>query len=112
MLAEPVAFTDDELLASVLDPDQPVSEDELAAAALAGDPDQLVPADAVAWDEAAFGVGAGPVVDLPSWYMPLSSAGHSRLHGWRRVVAWAVVVAFLAVVTSGLCSTYGVLEIA
>jgi hypothetical protein len=41
-----------------------------------------------------------------------AAAATVHLTGWRRRVAWLLVATFLAIVTSGLCSTYGVLEIA
>ena len=44
--------------------------------------------------------------------MPTPMAGTPRLRGWRRAVAWIVVAGFLLIAASGLCNTYGVLEIA
>lgn len=84
--------------------------DELTRLALAGDPDAPLPADAVPWQ------GSEPDADghsvLPDWYMPRPTVGASRVSGWRRFVAWTIIVASLAVVASGLCNTYGYLEIA
>lgn len=87
----------------------PVSLDDLTADALAADPEPVLADDAVPFDE-AIGVRRPPGV-LPGWYMPASAPG-VHLTGWRRRVAWALIATFLAIAISGLCSTYGVLEIA
>jgi hypothetical protein len=78
---------------------RPISDDELAAEALAADPDAPLPDDAI------------PLVDpsapalVGAWYMP---APRSRLlHGWRRRVALLIVATFLVIEVYGLCSTYG-----
>ncbi|HET7488740.1 MAG TPA: hypothetical protein VFJ85_12495 [Acidimicrobiales bacterium] len=85
--------------------DHDFDEEELAALALAADPD------------AAVGPGAVPVWEvlegdarhrpLPEWYMPLPAAGLPLLHGWRRRLAIVVIVAFLLITAYGLCNTYG-----
>lgn len=85
-----------------------LTADELAEVeqlALDGDPEAPVPDDAVPWPS-----DAGAPALLPDWYMPAPAAGVVR--GWRRMVAWLVIGASLAVVASGLCSTYGELVIA
>lgn len=87
-----------------------VDLDELERLAESGDPDAPLPADAIPFDEF---VGPDDRAELlPDWYMPRPMAGIPPLRGWRRAVAWLIVVGFLAVVASGLCNTYGVLEIA
>lgn len=93
-----------------------VDLDELERLAATGDPDAPIPADAIPWAQYLAGDDE-PEPDaladlLPDWYMPRPMAGTPPLRGWRRMVAWLIVIAFLAVVSSGLCSTYGVLEIA
>lgn len=81
--------------------EQPVSDDELTALALAADPDVAVGPGAVSiWAEA----DAEPHL-LPAWYMPrpLRRASGRR----QRIVIGVVVAAFLLINASGLCSTYG-----
>jgi hypothetical protein len=88
----PVASDD----SSVLD------DDELAALALAADPDAPLPPDAISlWD-----LDARDTL-LPDWYMPPPMSGHRRLVGWQRRVAWLVVASFVLIDAYGLCSTYG-----
>ena len=87
-----------------------IDVDELERLAEGGDPDAPLPPDAVPFDQV---VGPDDRAELlPDWYMPRPMAGTPQLRGWRRVVAWLIIVGFLAVVASGLCNTYGVLEIA
>lgn len=88
------------------------SDEELTALALKADADRPLPDVAVPWSSASTVAGAVPVAALPGWYLPASAAGHGSMRGWRRVVGWVIVAALVAVVTSGLCSTYGVLELA
>ncbi|WP_436795832.1 hypothetical protein [Actinospongicola halichondriae] len=83
---------------------------ELERLAALGDPDAPIPHDAIPFDEHVSADERAQL--LPDWYMPRPMAGTPPLRGWRRAVAWLIVGAFLAVVASGLCSTYGVLEIA
>jgi hypothetical protein len=100
--------------AGPVDADADLTLAELEAAALAADPDAVVPDDAASFDEVV-GLGAAgslASVLLPSWYMPTLVGGPGRLRGWRRVVGLVVVLAFLLIVISGLCSTYGHLETA
>jgi hypothetical protein len=84
-------------------PDERISDDELAALALAADPDAPVPADAVPLQPTD---AAGDPL-LPSWYMPSPSGGVGAQPGWRRRVGIVIVVAFLLINAAGLCSTYG-----
>ncbi|HUW03906.1 MAG TPA: hypothetical protein VMW08_16250 [Acidimicrobiales bacterium] len=84
--------------------------DELTDEALAADPDAVAPDSAIpfAW---MIGDECGGDSLLPEWYMP-PTASSVHLTGWRRRVAWLLVATFIAIVTSGLCSTNGILEIA
>ena len=83
---------------------------ELERLAAAGDPDAPIPDDAI---PLADHLGSDERAELlPDWYMPSPMAGTPPLRGWRRAVAWVVIVGFLLVAASGLCNTYGVLEIA
>ena len=81
----------------------PLADAELAALALAADPDEPVGADAVSlWDLA--GWDQGPL--LPAWYMPAPMRGGTS-SGWQRWVIALVVASFLLINAYGLCSTYG-----
>lgn len=83
---------------------------ELERLAAEGDPDAPIPDDAIPFAEY---LGDDEHADLlPDWYMPKPMAGTPSLRGWRRTVAWIVVAGFLLIAASGLCNTYGVLEIA
>jgi hypothetical protein len=83
------------------------TDDELAAVALAADPDVTIDDDAVSLWELTGDVPAGW---LPEWYMPSPTGGARLLRGWRRQVVVLVIVAFLAITASGLCNTYGQLH--
>lgn len=86
-------------------PTQPddITEEELAALALAGDVDApLDPAAVSIWSE----TDAQSSNLLPAWYMPTVSGMHT-LHDWRRWVVLAILVSFLAIATAGLSNTYG-----
>ena len=82
-----------------------VDDAELAALALAADPDVDVPDDAV-----PFGVDGRPAGLLPEWYMP-APAGLRRSRSTRLAVG-AIVVSLALVNAVGLCVTYGLPEIA
>ena len=88
-----------------------LDDDELAALALAADPDAPIDPDAV-----PFGPGGSGAELLPAWYMPPALAAPSLASGaTRRRRRWVVglVVGALVVVNGfGLCVTYGVPEIA
>lgn len=86
--------------------DLQVTDDELEAAALAADPDLELDADAVAWD----GGGEEKADLLPSWYMPAPQGGART--PWQRVMGLTFVGALILINVSGLCVTYGVLELA
>lgn len=83
-----------------------ISDEELAALALAADPDQPLDPDAVAWaDPSAPDPGL-----LPAFYMPAAVAPvRSR---WKRVVGLTVVASIVGINAFGFCITYGVLELA
>ncbi len=88
---------------------------ELERLAESGDPDAPIPDDAIPFDQHLAAEGQAPDGRpdlLPDWYMPQPMVGTPQLRGWRRRVAWLLIWAFLAVVSSGLCNTYGILEIA
>jgi hypothetical protein len=94
----------------VLDIDtEPLSDEELTALALAGDPDAPLAADAVPLSMLAVADAEGDEQLLPDWYMPAPMPGARRLTGWRRRVAISVIVSFVLIDAAGLCSTYGVL---
>jgi len=81
-----------------------LSDEELAALALAADPDLEVGDDAVPirpLDRPA----SDPL--LPSWYMPAPAASVRARSGWRRRVAVGVVSSLLLINAAGLCVTYG-----
>lgn len=83
------------------------SDDELAALALAADPDAGVADDAVPLSE-FLGAGAGPTSELlPGWYMPAPAGAGRLLQGWRRRVVLLIVASFVLLNAYGLCSTYG-----
>src|SRR5436190_6882942 len=85
------------------------TDEELAAQALAADPEVAIAEDAVSvWE--LLGGDVEPV--LPNWYMPSPMAGGRRFTGWRRRVIFAVVNAFLLIDAAGLCSTYGAIVFA
>ena len=79
------------------------TDDELAALALAADPDQPVDDDAVSFWEMT---GYAPGRRLPEWYMP-SPMGGKLVFGWRRRVVLLIIVSFLLIDAYGLCNTYG-----
>ena len=82
----------------------PLTDEELAAFALAADPDSPVDDDAVClWQLTE------PATDglLPGWYMPSPAVGRRQLRGWRRWVVILIIVSFVAINAYGLCSTYG-----
>jgi len=80
----------------------PVSDDELTRLAMAADPDAPLDDDAMPLNAYLDAAGVSP---LPVWYMPV--AVRQSDWRWRRAVVVAVIVAFLAIEASGLCSTYG-----
>ena len=87
--------------------DAPVTDAELAALALAADPDVPLDRDAVALSDV---LGDGRSGLLPNWYMPAPMGVAAPLRGWRRRVIGVVILAFLMITVYGLCNTYGQLH--
>jgi hypothetical protein len=86
-----------------------ITDEELTALALAADPDQPIPHDAVSlWELDP--ARSDPL--LPDWYMPAAAGGVGAGPGWRRRVGLLVIGSFLAINAAGLCSTYGHIVIA
>jgi hypothetical protein len=89
--------------AATADPglDEPITDEELTALALAADPDRPLDADAV-----PLSVYLAQVPGLlPNWYMPPAMASSGSR--WRTGVILAVILAFVLIEAWGLCSTYG-----
>lgn len=80
-----------------------VTDDELAAEALAANPEPCLD-DARPFLEGERGFNAST---LPSWYMPAPMSGARRLGGWRRATAFTFIAALVVIEAFGLCSTYG-----
>ena len=81
------------------------TDDELAEAALAADPDAPIPDDAVPFGQEDRGGAL-----LPEWYMPAPvSVRRTRP---RVVAVSAIIVSLIVVNGAGLCVTYGLPEIA
>ena len=95
----PVGATDEEL-------DEPISDEELTALALAADPDAPLADDAVPLSSYLAQIpGLLPPGLLPGWYMAPATAGSGSR--WRTPIIVAIVVAFVMIEAWGLCSTYG-----
>ena len=81
-----------------------ISDDELAALALAADPDPPIDDDAVPLALST------PRSLLPEWYMPAPmSTRQGKARRW--VLGW-LVLSLVAINCAGLCVTYGYPEIA
>ncbi len=78
-----------------------LSDDELTALALAGDPDAPLPVGAVPF---VADQDADPAL-LPAWYMPAPMA--VRRTPGRTVAAVTVVAGLVLINVLGLCITYG-----
>ena len=90
------------------------SDDELAALALAADPDAVIPADALPlWRVLEPTADPTAAAALPSWYMPRPDprAPEQLLKGWRKMCVYALIIAFVGIHAYGLCNTYGNLRI-
>jgi hypothetical protein len=85
-----------------------IGDEELAALALAADPEPVVADDARPLSEV---LGADAPTLLPEWYMPAPMGGQRVLGGWRRRVIFLVIVSFLVITGFGLCNTYDQLHI-
>lgn len=81
-----------------------ITDEELAAEALAADPNAPIDDDAE-----PFGGAPDPGL-LPAWYMPVN--GPVRRTRSRRIVVIGIIVSLLVVNGAGLCVTYGLPEIA
>ena len=81
-----------------------ITDAELAAEAMAADPDVDVPDDAV-----PFGVPASEGL-LPDWYMP--AMGPVRRTRPRVIAVAGLILSLVVVNGAGLCVTYGLPEIA
>jgi hypothetical protein len=81
-----------------------ISDDELAALALAADPDQPIDDDAV-----PFAMNEPPGL-LPEWYMPAPMS--TRQGTARRWLLGCLALSLVAINSAGLCITYGFPEIA
>ena len=91
------------------DTEQALSDEELAALALAADPDAGVAADAIPMDELLDSDTGSPGGDLlPSWYMPRPMDRSQLLTGWHRKTVFLIIAAFILISAYGLCSAYGV----
>ena len=82
-----------------------MGDDELAALALAADPDQPLSPDAV-----PFRPDGEPAGLLPAWYMPVPMARAAGRR--RRWVIGTITLALVVINGAGLCVTYGIAEIA
>ena len=88
--------------------DTSISDDELAALAMAADPDIALGVDATClWDLQGF----APETNLPTWYMSAPMARTQVVRGWRRRAIVLVIAAFLTIDMYGLCNTYGDLRV-
>ena len=80
-----------------------ITDDELAALALAADPDPDVGDEAVS----LWALTSDDDDLLPAWYMPTPMARSRLLHGWRRNVVLLLIASFILINAAGLCVTYG-----
>jgi len=78
-----------------------ISDEDLAALALAADVDEPLSPDAVPLDVYTSQAGSF----LPEWYMPPVMARRARR--WRVPVVWVIIAAFLLIDAFGLCICYG-----
>jgi hypothetical protein len=86
--------------------DPGITDRELTELALAADPEEPLPEDAVPIGRYLSQIPT----PLPLWYMPpVVRSGGRR---WRTPVVLAVVSAFVLIDAMGLCNTYGILSLA
>jgi hypothetical protein len=87
--------------------DSGITDQELTELALAADPNEPLPEDAI-----AIGTYLSQIPSpLPLWYMPpVMRSGSGRR--WKTPVVLAVVSAFALIDAMGLCNTYGILSLA
>ena len=86
------------------DPDGGLTDAELAALALAADPDAPIAEGAVPIGIHLAQLGSA----LPLWYMPPAASRGGRR--WKAPFVIAVIAAFLLIDLMGLCNTYGILS--
>lgn len=91
-------------ITTAVDADEPVSDDELVAQALAADPVLELPDDAVSFDELT---GAEDHELLPEWYMPRPGPRARIIGGWRSRLMVAIVGSIVLVDAAGFCVIYG-----
>jgi hypothetical protein len=84
-----------------------LTDEELAALALAADPGAPLDPQAVPMD-VYLGAVSGTRPALPLWYMP-PSVGRRLRRRWLLPVVLVIVAAFVLIDAFGLCNTYGVL---
>ena len=86
--------------------DPGITDQELTELALAADPEEPLPEDAI---PIGTYLSQNPS-PLPLWYMPpVMRSGGRR---WKTPVVLAVVSAFVLIDAMGLCNTYGILSLA
>ena len=81
-----------------------VSDQELVAQALAADPIDELPDDAVSFDELT---NADDFELLPDWYMPRPGPRARAIDGWRRTLVVVVVGSIVLLDAAGFCVIYG-----
>jgi len=87
--------------AEALPGDEPISDEELEALALAADPNETAGIDAVPF----FATPAYGAHLLSSWYMP--AVAMRRSSGWHKPVVIAIVATLVVLEALGLCSVFG-----
>jgi hypothetical protein len=87
--------------------DLQISDDELAALALAADPDGALEPDAIPMYEYLGRIDTeGPAAGLlPDWYM--APVRTSRIRRGPQLIVLLLIGSFLMIEAFGLCSTYG-----
>ena len=80
------------------------TDEELAAQALAADPDAPLPVDAVPF-VASGPAGSFVAGSLPTWYMPV--AVRTSRKPWHVALAALSIAGFAVINLAGLCITYG-----
>jgi hypothetical protein len=83
--------------------DDPITDEELTALALAADPDGPLDPDAIPLSSYLSQV---PGL-LPGWYMAPAMASCRSGSRWRTAIILAIILAFVMIEAWGLCSTYG-----
>ncbi|MGO9557780.1 MAG: hypothetical protein ACLPQS_15140 [Acidimicrobiales bacterium] len=89
---------------SIEENDWAITDAELAALAMAADPEAPLDPDAVPFAHYTDGSST-----LPDWYMPPVSARGGRR--WFAAVAIVIIAALVFIEIAGLCSTYGPIQL-